>query len=110
MRGNLRALCRAYAAHVGLPEPAAGFAAEVDRRLYWWPAWARLSAVLTAAAVRWLAPLLLLGRPRRFDALSPDDMEAVLARLQQSRWPAARGAFLMVKTVVLGTCYGLRPS
>lgn len=110
MKGNLRALCRAYAAHVGLPESPDGFASEVDRRLSRWPAWARLGAVSAAAAVRWLAPLILVGRPRRFDALSSDEKEAVLARLQRARWPAARGAFLMVKTVVLGTCYGMRPS
>jgi hypothetical protein len=110
MTSDLTALCRAYAAHVNLPEPPDGFAAEVNRRLAWWPAWARLAAGFTAAGVRWLAPLLLIARPRRFDALSSDDKEAVLARLQQTRWPAVRGAFLMVKTIMLGSCYGLRPS
>ena len=110
MNASLLALCRTYAAHVGLPEPEGGFGAEAERRMSWWPVWARLGAPLIAAAVRWGAPLLLLGRPRRLDSLSADEKEAVFARLQQARWPLVRGAFLMVKTVVLGSCYGLRPS
>ncbi|MFI5363860.1 MAG: hypothetical protein ACHQ49_18005 [Elusimicrobiota bacterium] len=108
MMTNLSALCRAYAAHVGLPEPRLGFAVEAERRLGMWPAWARAAALLIAAALRWLAPLLLLGRARPFDALAPDDKEALLAQLQESRWPPMRGAFLMVKTLILGTCYGER--
>jgi hypothetical protein len=110
MTTRMTVLCRSYAAHVGLREPRNGFAAEAERRLSLWPAWARLAAGFKAAAMRWLAPFFLLARPRRFESLSPDDMEAVLARLQRARWPAFRGAFLMVKTIMLGTCYGLRPS
>lgn len=106
MTADLRALCRAYATHVGLAEPSEGFAAEIDRRLSRWPAWARLGAASSATAVRWLSPLFLLARPRRFDSLSGDEKEALLARLQRTRTPAARATFLLVKTIVLGTCYG----
>lgn len=110
MSSDVRALCRSYAAHAGLPEPEGGFEKEAARRLSLWPLWARLGARMTASAVRWLAPLLLLARPSSFDALAPDEKDAVLERLQQARLPAARGAFLMIKTIVLGTCYGNRPS
>jgi hypothetical protein len=110
MTTSMIALCRSYASLVGLPEPPGGFAAEAERRLAWWPLWARLGASLAATAVRWLAPFFLILRPRRFDALSADDQEAVLARLQQTRWPLVRGAFLLIKMIVLGTTFGQRPS
>lgn len=107
---DLAALCRAYAEHVGLPVPPDGFEPDVEFRLSRWPAWARLGARASAAAVRRLAPLALLGRPCSFEVLDESGKEALLARLQRSRWPPARGAFLMVKTLVLGSCYGLIPS
>ena len=110
MTTNMTVLCRSYAAHVGLPESPDGFAAEVGRRLSWWPAWARYGAGLSAAALRWIAPLFLIGVPRRFESLSSGEKEAVLASLQQTRWPFVRGAFLLVKTVVLGTSYKGRPT
>jgi hypothetical protein len=105
MTANLTALCRAYAEHAGLAEPPGGFEAEANRRLSFWPAWARLGAAAAAAAVRWASPLFILGKPRTFDALSSDDMDVVLARLQCLRAPAMRGSFLLVKTIVLETCY-----
>ena len=107
---DLAELCRAYAAHVGLPSPPKGFEDEVERRLSLWPSWARLGARGSAAAVRRLAPLALLGRPCSFERLDESGKEALLTRLQRARWPPARGAFLMVKTIVLGSCYGLIPS
>ena len=100
----LAAFARAYAAHAGLAEPARGFEAELEERLALWPAWARLASAPCALAARWLAPLLLLGRPARFEALDADGKEALLARLQDARAPLLRGAFLLVKTPVLSVC------
>jgi len=100
----LAAFARAYAAHAGLPEPARGFEAELDARLSLWPAWARLAAGPCALAARWLAPLLLLGRPARFESLDEDGKDALLARLQNSRAPLLRGAFLLIKAPTLSAC------
>lgn len=105
---SVEALCRAYAEHVGLPEPPGGFGAEASRRLAARPAWARAGAGAAAFAVLWLAPLAVLGRVRSFRGLSAEEKEELLRRLQHARSPYARGFFLLVKPVVLGTCYGFR--
>lgn len=105
MTRALRALCVAYADHVGLAEPGEGFKSAVEAQIASWPAWARWGAELSAAAVLWAAPMLLAGRARAFGSLSCEDKERVLTRLQQLRQPALRGAFLLVKPIVLGACY-----
>ncbi|MDE2489541.1 MAG: hypothetical protein KGM24_01750 [Elusimicrobia bacterium] len=99
---------RAYAAHAGLPEPEIGFEAELAARQAPLPLWARLSAGPCALAARWLAPLVFLGRPARFDDLEPANKDALLARLQFARAPLLRGAFLLIKIPVLGACYASR--
>ena len=108
MIDSLCAVSRAYAEHVGLPKPPADLRSEMSRRLALWPAWARLGAGFMAWNLRWLAPVALLGCMRRFESLSPEDKEALLERLQQTRSPFLRAAFLMVKTLVLGVCYSAR--
>lgn len=99
---------RAYAAHAGWPEPPRGFEAELAARLAAWPAWARAAAGPCAFAARRLAPLFLLGRAAAFEALTPDEKDALLTRLQDARAPLLRGAFMLVKAPVLGACFGPR--
>lgn len=108
MIDSLCALSRAYAEHVGLPEPSADLRSEMSRRLSLWPVWARLGAGLMAWSLCWVAPAALLGRLRCFEGLAPHDKEVLLERLQQARSPLLRAAFLMVKTLVLGACYSAR--
>lgn len=108
MIDSLCALSRVYAEHVGLPKPSGGLRGEVSRRLAIWPFWARWGAGLAAWCVRWIAPAALLGRARSFDGLVPEDREALLERLQRMNSPFLRGAFLLVKSQVLGVCYSAR--
>lgn len=93
---SVERLCGAYASHVGLPAPPAGFRAESARRLASRPAWARAAARTVAFA---------LVRLARFESLPSERKERLLASLQNARSPLVRGAFLAVKPVVLGTCY-----
>ncbi len=98
-------LLRAYARHAGLgPEPA--LRKELDRRLLLSPAWVRAGLGLSALLARWLAPLFLLGRLRRFEDLPQDEREALLERLQQDPRLPVRAAFLGLKSLVSGCCYG----
>ncbi len=106
---SLQALCSSYAVHAGLRAPHANIPAELRRRLALWPLWARLLVRPCAFAMRWAAPLLLTGRVCRFEDLTPADKDALLTRLQGARRPLLRGAFLLVKSAVLTTCYGSEP-
>jgi len=102
--GALFSYARAYAVLAGR-EVSAG---DVRRRLDGLPLWARLTARLTAWAIRWWAPLFMLGRCRRFETLAAKDADELLQRLQYTRWRAVRGAFTVLKVVVLPASYGRR--
>lgn len=102
---SLEAVALAYAAHSGHPRPAGGLEKALRLRLSLWPAWARWAVALCAFALRWLFPLLLLGRARRFERLSSEECEALLTRLQCSRYLVLRAPLLTVKAAVLGACY-----
>lgn len=99
-------LARDYAAHAGLEIPDAELEADLDRRLSS-ARWLSRS-VLTAAAlfIRAAAPLVFLGQPRGFGALSPDDRETLLTKLQCAPNLLVRGLFLGIKPLLTGLCYG----
>ncbi len=71
------------------------------------PPSARFLAAWTAVAMRWLFPLLFLGRLRRFDGLRPEEADALLSRLQCARLLPLKGSFMILKSLVLPVCYGL---
>ena len=106
--GIVLPLAGAYARHVGLPEDAAALRARLEARLSAAPPLSVALTVLGALFVRWLAPALLLARPRRFDGLSEGDRERLLGRLQRAGSPALRGLFFGVRPLLLSLCYGLR--
>ena len=100
------AFASAYARHVGIEIDPAVLREQITEALRGLPAGPRLLAVGSALALRWLAPALYCARPRRFEHLDAEQREALLARLQRARGMLARGAFLALKSVVLGACYG----
>ncbi|MDP6989840.1 MAG: GMC family oxidoreductase [Planctomycetota bacterium] len=100
------AFANAYARHVGIEIDPAVLREQTTEALRGLPAGPRLLAVGSALALRWLAPALYCARPRRFEHLDAEQREALLARLQRARGMLARGAFLALKSVVLGACYG----
>ena len=106
MTTSLCALCVSYAEHVGLPRAPEKLREEISRRLSLYPVWARLGAGFSALCIFWLYPALMLRRFKRFSALSPDEKERLLSRLQRASLPFFRGAFLLVKPIILGACYG----
>lgn len=80
--------------------------AGLERSAAGMPLAARWIGAIFALAMRWLFPLLFLGRWRRFDGLSPDDADALLSRLQCARLLPLKGGFLILKSLVLPVCYG----
>ncbi|HEV3258831.1 MAG TPA: GMC family oxidoreductase [Gemmataceae bacterium] len=54
-----------------------------------------------------LLNLVMVGKPRRFGKLSPDDREKVLRRLATSRWGRLRTAFQAVKRLAAFVFYSL---
>jgi len=99
-------LTRAYAAGVGVPRGEAELRSRLEERLALTGPRSRALACAGALFVRWAAPLLLLGRPRRFDRLSASQADALLGRLQRSGGPVVRGLFLGVKPLLAAACYG----
>ena len=100
-------LAGVWAAQAGVP---------CDAALRWAAARAALSlpvaaqAGLAAAAwaLRWLAPVLVLGSPRRLDSLDAARGGAVLEALQTVGWPPVRGPFVLVKSLLLPVCWSRR--
>ena len=99
-------LARAYARHSGLDDDPGALAARLRARLELAPWWARAYFAAGALFVRFAAPFLYLGRPATFAGLTADDRENLLGRLQRDGRPAARAAFLGVKTMLAVTVYG----
>lgn len=97
---------RLYALRAGTEAPESLLRARVERAAAGMPAWARALAAGAALAVRWLSPLLILGIPRRADALAPERFDEILSRLQRARWLAVKGPLFALKTIVLPACYG----
>lgn len=99
---------RAYARHVEREITDRELLLALRARAAPAPRWARAGMVAAALAARWLAPLLLAGRPRRFESLPEVAREKLLERLQHARSVAVRGAFFLVKSPVLLALYGHR--
>lgn len=97
---------RGYARHVGIEVSDRDLLARLQRRAAAAPGWARAGMVVSGLAVRWLAPVLVLGRPGRFEKLATAAKERLLARLQHARNPGVRGLFLLGKAPVLLALYG----
>ncbi|MAE28810.1 MAG: GMC family oxidoreductase [Planctomycetota bacterium] len=97
---------RAYASHVGIELDPVLLREQSDEALRSLPAGPRHLAVGSALALRWLAPTLYCASPRRFERLDAERRERLLARLQHTRGMLGRVAFLALKAVVLGACYG----
>jgi len=95
-----------YARHAGLDDELGPLAARLRARLELAPWWARAYFGAGALFVRFAAPLLYLGRARTFAGLSEDERERLLGLLQRDGRPAARAAFLGVKTLLAVTVYG----
>lgn len=105
-RALLLPLARDYARHAGLDDGREALAARLDARLALFPWWARAYFGAAALYVRLAAPLLYLGVPAGFGSLGGDDREKLLGLLQRDGRPAARAAFLGVKTMLAVTCWG----
>lgn len=101
-------LARGYARHAGLDDGREALAARLRSRLSLAPWWARAYFGAGALFVRFAAPLLYLGRARSFAGLTDEEREDLLGRLQRDGRPAARAAFLGVKTMLAVTVYGPR--
>lgn len=99
-------LARAYAEHAGLRPDEGALRGALESRLALSGRPARALFAGTAVLVRGAAPLLFLGKPAGFCALSPDEKEELLARLQFSRRVLVRGLFVGLKSVLAGLCYG----
>ncbi|MDD5304363.1 MAG: hypothetical protein PHS14_14795 [Elusimicrobia bacterium] len=99
-------LARGYARHAGLDDDRQALAARLRARLELAPWWARAYFGAGALFVRFAAPLLYLGRASTFAGLDEDEREKLLGLLQRDGRPAARAAFLGVKTMLAVTCYG----
>ncbi len=95
-----------YAGGAGWASESGGFETRLRSRLAALPWWARLLAAAIALLARWLAPAVFLGRPCRFENLTDDQRDALLARLQFCRPLALRGAFLLLESLVLPASYG----
>ncbi|MFH2202458.1 MAG: hypothetical protein ABIJ96_05055 [Elusimicrobiota bacterium] len=102
MTSSLQHYASAYAALAGREVSAD----DIRRRTAAMPPWARGVARASAWAIRWWAPLFFLGRCRRFEQLSAEDADALLRRLQFTRCRMVRGAFTLLKVIVLPACYG----
>lgn len=98
-------LARVYAEQAGLPLSDEAILAGLEARLSRMPRGAREASALAALLVRWVAPSLLMGRPRRLESLIPAQKDAILCRLQRSG-PALRGVFLGAKSLAAGAAYG----
>lgn len=104
--GVILPLARDYAAHAGLAIPEAELSADLARRLSCARWMGKSLLVLAALFIRGAAPLLFLGKPAGFGALSPDEKEELLARLQCAPNLLVRGLFLGIKPLLTGLCYG----
>ncbi len=104
--GRILPYARAYAALVGCGISETELREEITRRAAGLPAWGRLAAAAGAWAIRWWAPLFVLGKLCRFESLSSGDADELLRRLQCTRLRAVKGMFMAVKAVVLPACYG----
>ncbi len=62
-----------------------------------YPAVVRLTYPVLSGLLEWLAPLLVLGRPRRASSLSDSAFELLQQRLSSHRWPLARSMFLLFR-------------
>lgn len=105
-RALLLPLARDYARHAGLDAEPAALAERLRARLELFPWWARAYFGAGALFVRFAAPLLYLGVPASFARLPEARREELLGRLQRDGRPAARAAFLGIKTMLAVTCYG----
>lgn len=72
------------------------------------PALAMPGLIAAALALRWLSPLLVLGLPCRLDSLDAARAGEVLEALQTVGWPPVRGAFVLVKSLLLPVCWARR--
>lgn len=99
-------LARDYARHAGRGDDPAALGARLRERLGLAPWWARAYFGAGALFVRFAAPPLYLGRARTFAGLSEDEREKLLGLLQRDGRPAARAAFLGVKTLLAVAVYG----
>ncbi len=97
---------RAYAALYGGEISDEELRRGIERRAAGIPFWGACAAALGAWAIRWWAPLFLLGTFRRFESLSAPEADKLLHCLQFSRLRAVKGLFLALKVIVLPLCYG----
>ncbi|MBI4676969.1 MAG: GMC family oxidoreductase [Elusimicrobia bacterium] len=79
---------------------------KIESRAALLPWWALVLAGAAAFALRWLLPVIILGRPCRFDDLGPEEADRLLSRLQLLCHPAVRGPFMALKYLILPACYG----
>ncbi len=93
-------LGRDYARHAGLDDGREELSARLRSRLVLAPRWARAYYAAGALYVRFVAPVLYLGRAASFARLSEEEREALLGRLQRDGRPLAKAAFLGVKTML----------
>ncbi|MBI2384836.1 MAG: hypothetical protein HYV14_02365 [Elusimicrobia bacterium] len=98
-------LARGCARHAGLDDRREVLAARLRSRLSLAPRWARAYFGAGALFVRFAAPFLYLGRARSFAGLTDAERERLLGLLQRDGRPAARAAFLGVKTMLAVTVY-----
>jgi hypothetical protein len=98
-------LARDYARHAGLDDGREALTARLRSRLELAPWWARAYFGAGALFVRFVAPLLYLSRARSFAGLTDEERESLLGRLQRDGRPAARAAFLGVKTMLAVTAH-----
>jgi len=96
----------AYARVTGAPLDDGTVRAELFRRGALLPVWALAASGAGTLLLRFLAPLLLLGRPALFEDLSEEEADRLLCRLQRSRLLPLKLLFFMVKAVVLPVRYG----
>ncbi|MFA6319082.1 MAG: GMC family oxidoreductase N-terminal domain-containing protein, partial [Elusimicrobiota bacterium] len=81
-------------------------AEKLRRRIRLLPWWGFIVAGSAAFALRWLMPLIILGRPVRFESLRPEEADLLLERLQRVAILPVRGPFLTLKSLVLPVVYG----
>ncbi len=98
-------LARSYAAHAGIEIADDRLRADLEGRLAGAGNLSRGLFVGAALFVRAAAPVLFLGKPLGFSALSSDDREELLRRLQCARSPLLRGLYLGIKPLLTGLCY-----
>lgn len=105
-RAAVLPLARAYAGCAGAALSPEEVGRRLDEGLELMGPRGRALAAAGALFVRWAAPLLLAGLPRRFEGLSPSQADELLERLQCARGPLLRGLWLGLKPLLTGICYG----